>query len=769
VQTSAHFFSNPRQVFALSGVGTDMKNQITFSIAVCVLTLAFSAAASAQTQTQATNYCTQGNATSSSCSFTALPSTGDFILIQGQRWATAGTVTDCSDNQGNTYAVAVQSPLAAGVISAFICYATNIGTPSGTFTVTVSSGNTSYWNLKATSWSGMATSSALDVTAMDAGSGTTASSGATGALAQSNNLVAASVGLAATQTSITVESLSPAWTEQFEELDANLTLAGEADTRVISSSSAQTANWTTSTSHVWSAVIAVFKGSSCAGGVSSDGSDEDTQSKITNAAPGGVVCVPAGNYTWDQTVEIPDSKGITVRGAGIGVTNITVSSSLGGNRRAFDMMVTSGNALSRITGFTIDHGFAESCGVFCSPIAVIGQGVDSFRVDNNRLEGVSGTGVLVLGTSLGVQYPNGAEVSGLIDHNEIVCHPTTFTGCHPTVVLASPPWDGPSSLSANLAAGWGEPFTRAVSLGSNKSIYIEDNTFDLNGLYQDGLLDTFGGAQVVFRYNVADGSAPGNHGFDSAGYRGPRWLEVYGNTLNLGADNPNCGAYRGGILLYFDNICDPPSTDVRGVALQIFRARGALTSGIDIFFTAHGPCDGENNGAHTVNVDGNAGSGTNTVAAYPSIGTGGNPGWPCLDQVGWHFDADGGAGYEKRPTYFWNNDDGMGSHPVVGNYESDYGNLQNYMKCNRDYYLPNTSFNGAATVGNCSTGGVGRGTFASRPSTCTVGVAYWATDAGGNWKTDNASSNDGALYACTSTDTWTLYYTPYQYPHPLAN
>jgi hypothetical protein len=26
----------------------------------------------------------------------------------------------------------------------------------------------------------------------------------------------------------------------------------------------------------------------------------------------------------------------------------------------------------------------------------------------------------------------------------------------------------------------------------------------------------------------------------------------------------------------------------------------------------------------------------------------------------------------------------------------------------------------------------------------------------------------GALYKCTATNTWTSYYTPYTYPHPLV-
>ena len=47
----------------------------------------------------------------------------------------------------------------------------------------------------------------------------------------------------------------------------------------------------------------------------------------------------------------------------------------------------------------------------------------------------------------------------------------------------------------------------------------------------------------------------------------------------------------------------------------------------------------------------------------------------------------------------------------------------------------------------------------------TTGVASWKTNEG-NWDSIQAGA-DGVLYKCTSTNTWTLYYTPYTYPHPL--
>jgi len=93
---------------------------------------------------------------------------------------------------------------------------------------------------------------------------------------------------------------------------------------------------------------------------------------------------------------------------------------------------------------------------------------------------------------------------------------------------------------------------------------------------------------------------------------------------------------------------------------------------------------------------------------------------------------------------------------------------------NRDYYTEtqgqsaqtNTTspFNGSSAVGH--------GTLANRPPTCSTGVAYWAVDQG-SWNTNNTTIpgtpgyTQGQLYVCTSTNTWSLHYTPYTYPHPL--
>jgi len=113
-----------------------------------------------------------------------------------------------------------------------------------------------------------------------------------------------------------------------------------------------------------------------------------------------------------------------------------------------------------------------------------------------------------------------------------------------------------------------------------------------------------------------------------------------------------------------------------------------------------------------------------------------------------------------EPVYEWM--DTFSGTTFLLNYEPDalFANSDFYLWCNAASASGCTSFNGTV--------GVGSGTLASRPSTCTTGVGYWATDQG-SWN-QSGSGGQGELFVCTAPNTWgaTPYYTPYTYPHPLA-
>jgi hypothetical protein len=146
----------------------------------------------------------------------------------------------------------------------------------------------------------------------------------------------------------------------------------------------------------------------------------------------------------------------------------------------------------------------------------------------------------------------------------------------------------------------------------------------------------------------------------------------------------------------------------------------------------------------------------------------GSPTGPCLDQPGRgkgvlisRAGCSGGSGSCTNagwpgealdPVYAWLNTKNGTADPPVSTYTCAA------CSANRDYYNGTASFTGAT--------GVGVGTMALRPSSCTTGVAYWATDQG-NWN-QSGSGGQGQLYRCSAPNTWTLYYTPYTYPHPLT-
>ncbi len=115
--------------------------------------------------------------------------------------------------------------------------------------------------------------------------------------------------------------------------------------------------------------------------------------------------------------------------------------------------------------------------------------------------------------------------------------------------------------------------------------------------------------------------------------------------------------------------------------------------------------------------------------------------------------ANGEYKYVNSSYYFGNRYLGTNIVPAIILSQVDHGSPVGLVpQANRDFYNENPLFDG--------TNGVGVGTFAKRPSTCVLpanartGVGYWATD-------------QSILYVATANNTWTVFFTPYTYPHPL--
>jgi len=190
------------------------------------------------------------------------PQSGSLVVVavwaaDGIHWATG----DVTDNQGNTYyrACALSRPAAGSSVA--IYYAEGV-VSSGTFTITVNPanhGNTEFVMVATEFYGSVATRvRLLDRTHVNAASGTAVALGPTSALNMTEALVFCAFVIDVSQASIVVESVSPSWTQEAEELDTGTYIAGEAVSRVVSAGGAQSCNWTAASSSQWIAVMACF-------------------------------------------------------------------------------------------------------------------------------------------------------------------------------------------------------------------------------------------------------------------------------------------------------------------------------------------------------------------------------------------------------------------------------------------------------------------------------------------------------------------------------
>jgi hypothetical protein len=408
-----------------------------------------------------------------------------------------------------------------------------------------------------------------------------------------------------------------------------------------------------------------------------------------------------------------------------------------------------GGGLFRLTGTTW-HGPTSSGSVTYGMINITGTATNpGIRVDHNHFAGAY------------IKDMNfGGWIYGVVDHN--IFH-ALYTDENLINMTNGASWTGSSDGMGN--GSWAD----TAQFGTNKFIYVEQNYADsASGAAYQLLEDCGVGGRYVDRFNTMGYHiVPYTHGTGSGGdNRQCRALELYGNTEawdSSGATVNYCflNLETASSLVWGNTL----SGETAVINEDYPRATSATYS--ETYPPAGwgycGKTIEQNNSQYEDSTwDGN----TNAATGYP-----------CLDQPGrgkgdlltgtFPSKVDSATGtiawpnQALEPIYAWAN-----TLAAVSGYTQHYwAHTTTIATENQDYYLQLPNVNESATFNG--TAGVGQGTYANMPSTCTPSVAYWATDQG-SWNQSGNGFGQGQLFICTATNTWTPYYTPYTYPHPLT-
>jgi len=473
----------------------------------------------------------------------------------------------------------------------------------------------------------------------------------------------------------------------------------------------------------------------------------DISGAINGASNNATITLGAGTYTLTGLSGFQESKGVTIICATPPLANgaATVNSCTlnTGNSVAFGIGGWSAIVhpnLYRISGFIFNTTGQTPIwwGTGCNPCA--GGTFSQIRIDHNTFNLIPGGVAMLIDGMINTNN----EFYGVMDHNTVTA--TGQAGIIQWIGGLHNPVDSPPPQQ----------------FGTGNNMFVEDNILNFPSVGNAsalGCTDAWGQETgLVIRHNTSKDCLWTSHGVTHGG--GPSNFEFYNNNITMDAgavgagvaDCYRCFHHQGsGKFIAFNNKLTAFSGK-SGEAISVAHYRDVL-----------GSVDGgmpECNGSQGFPPDGNR----TPTATYQ--------GYPCWNQPGRDVSAPGGNGY--KPMYAWNNfwSDTLGEVPLVspdfGGPAPDYHSI--HMVADREWFnAVSASAQSSSTSPFNGTTGMGFGTLANRPTTCTTstetafgngaaGVGYFATDVGAQ----------GTLYTCSATNTWTVYYTPFTYPHPLV-